>query len=824
MRCMTPDIRPRISVFGNRTGKLCLAVTAGLLAVPAAAEIAEIVVVAQKREQALQEVPIAISAYDTNVLGDAGIADLRDLTVLSPSLVLSSSQSETAGTVARIRGIGTTGDNLGLESSVAVFVDGVYRNRNNVALTDLGELERVEVLRGPQGTLFGKNASAGLIHIITKAPDPTEFSAYADASYGNYDYWRFSAGATGPLPGDALAVRVDATVTQRDGFIDDLASGSEYNDRDRYLIRGQLAGEIADGIDLRLILDYADRDETCCAAVSRVVGPTALAIAAVGGTVVNPPDPGARQMYSNPQRGYDQGVEEWGASAEINWESGFGTLTSITAFRKWDSDRSQDIDFTEADILYRNPGTYENNFETFSQELRLAGEAGPVDWLFGLYYVNEDLTFIDAVRTGSAYENYANLLILQQTGALGPAPLSTLSGLPPGSVFVDGRGALRDRFDQKADSWAAFTHNIWHLTDRVDLTLGLRYTDESKDLDADLTADNPACNATDARLPTLLGATPPALQPLLVLAAAQLVCTPLYNSLVDGIYAGKHDDEEWTGTLALSYDIADDWLAYVSYGRGYKAGGFNLDRAGFANPLARFAFPPPFPTITPSASDLEFKNETVDAFEIGSKSTLWDTVTLNLAAFYQEFDDFQLNSFTGTGFTVSNLPKVTSKGVELEFLAQITDGFRLQGGAAYTDARYDDDAEVPAALRSQRLTNAPFWVVTAGASYERPLSAGVTGFIHGNFRFNTDMNTGSDLDIEKEQASYAVVDAGLGLRTADNRWVLEVWGNNIFDRDYVQVVFDAPLQGQGTGPGSTQTFNAFMGDPATYGMTIRANF
>ncbi|WKZ13599.1 MAG: TonB-dependent receptor [Gammaproteobacteria bacterium] len=157
----------------------------------------------------------------------------------------------------------------------------------------------------------------------------------------------------------------------------------------------------------------------------------------------------------------------------------------------------------------------------------------------------------------------------------------------------------------------------------------------------------------------------------------------------------------------------------MSYGRGYKAGGFNLDRAGFANPLLALAVPPPRPVIVPTAADLDFDEETVDAYEIGSKTTLREIITVNVAAFYQEFDDFQLNSFTGTGFTVSNLPEVTSKGVELEWAAAIADGLTLNGGATYTNASYSNDAETPAALRGRRLTNAPFWVVTAAASYEQ---------------------------------------------------------------------------------------------------------
>ena len=203
--------------------------------------IEEIVVTATKRDQSLQEVPIAVSAYDGDTLRRAGVSDIRDLQQLSPTLVLTSTQSETAGTTARIRGVGTTGDNLGLESSVAIFVDGVYRNRNSVALTDLGDVERIEVLRGPQGTLFGKNASAGLIHVITKGPDLEEFGGYAEGSCRDFDEYRLGAGVNGPIIEDALGFRLDGSWTERDGFIDDIANGTNYNDRDRYMVRGQLA-------------------------------------------------------------------------------------------------------------------------------------------------------------------------------------------------------------------------------------------------------------------------------------------------------------------------------------------------------------------------------------------------------------------------------------------------------------------------------------------------------------------------------------------------------------------------------------------------------
>jgi outer membrane receptor protein involved in Fe transport len=787
--------------------------------------IEEIVVTAQRRAQTIQEVPLAVSAYTGQTLERAGVFDLKDLAVLSPSLVVTSTQAETAGTTIRIRGVGTTGDNVGLESSVAVFIDGVYRNRNNVALTDLGNIERIEVLRGPQGTLFGKNASAGLIQVITKGPDTEQLRAYGNLSYGSYDFTQVQAGITGPVAGERLALSLDGTLTQRDGFVSDIANpGVEYNDRDRWLLRGQASSQLTENLRLRVIGDVSTRDENCCAAVTIVAGPTAAAVAFAGGSLVNPPRPGDFVMTSNPERGYRSQVDEYGLSAELTWSTGIGELTSITAWRNWEARRSQDPDFTSADIVFRPPGS-RNDFETITQELRLAGQKGRLDWLVGAFYVNEDLTLDEPIRLGAGYEAFGNALLAPQG-----LNLSFLTGLPPGSVFSAGQGVVSDRFDQKSDSFALFTHNIWSFSDRLDGILGLRYTTEEKDLTARLSASNPACLAAVTRLQN--GTIPLATAP----AVIRVPCLPLVNPLIDNAltqpggrpYAGSRTDREWTGTLGLSYDLTETWLGYASYSRGYKAGGFNLDRAGFQNPLV----PPPFGG-TPSVDDLEFRPETVDSFEAGAKGSLWDNrLQLAVTAFYQEFQDFQLNLFTGLNFIVLNLEEVTSKGVEVEFQAALTEGLSLSGGVAYTDARYDDGNAnpidpttlTPLPLAGRRLTNAPYWTATAVANYERPIGERLAGFINVNYRFTGDMNTGSDLDAEKRQASFSLWDLRLGFGDADDRWRFEVWGQNIFDKTYKQVAIDAPLQGSGTGPGSTQTFAAFLGDPRLWGATVRVKF
>jgi iron complex outermembrane receptor protein len=226
--------------------------------------VEEIIVTATRREQALSDVPMAISAVGAQTLRNSGATDVRALSQLNPSLLVSSTGSE-SNTSARIRGVGTVGDNAGLESSVAIFIDGVYRSRTGVGMNELGEIERVEVLRGPQGTLFGRNASAGLLHIITKKPefDP---HAYGFVTVGDYRYRRLEGGVTGPIT-QTLAGKIEGVLEKRDGFYTDVNTGADINNRNRYFVRGQLLWEPTDTFSARLIGDYSRRGESCCGAV-----------------------------------------------------------------------------------------------------------------------------------------------------------------------------------------------------------------------------------------------------------------------------------------------------------------------------------------------------------------------------------------------------------------------------------------------------------------------------------------------------------------------------------------------------------------------------
>jgi len=768
----------------------------------------EIIVTATKRSRSIQDVPIAVSALSDVQLKNAGVRDIRELMSVAPSLFLSSSQSESAGAVARIRGVGTTGDNAGLESAVGVFIDGVYRNRNNVGLSELGEIERIEVLRGPQGTLFGRNTSAGLINIVTKAPgyDP---SGYAEVGYGKFDEMRVAGGVSGGLDADSMAVRLDAVYTQRNGFLEDAVTGEDYNTRDRGLVRGQLLFEGEDSFSARLIVDYADRDENCCAAVTLVPGPTLGLIQALGGTLLG--DPFDRKAAADPDIGYDSNVKEAGVSAELNWDLEIGTVTSITAYRDWEVKRSQDIDYTNADILYRPKDGFVQGFETFTQELRLQGEAGSIDWLVGAFYSNEDLSLQDAIRVGANYEQFINGLITQNPFS---GFYSAFTGLAPGSVFVKGEGAVRDNFVQKSESLAIFTHNTVAVSDDFEITGGLRYTEETKDVEASLQSNNRACTPGFAGAVSgaaAFGLLPPAQVPTII----GLVCLPFFNPFVDGNYDGSHKETELSGTAKLAYSVSDDDLVYASYARGYKGGGYNLDRAGLSNPLSGGR---------PSAADLEFDAEIVDSFELGGKFGLGGgRATLNAALFYMDFKDFQLNTFTGVNFLVNNLEKVKSTGLELESMVAATENLTLQAGVTYADTKYGSKVS-NATLAGQNITNAPEWTVTGAATFEQDLTNSLSGFFHVDFRYMSEYNTGSDLDIEKIQEGFGVVNGRIGVGDIDGAWRIELWAKNLFDKDYIQIAFDAPLQGTGTGPGSTQQFNAFLAEPQTFGLTLRGQF
>jgi iron complex outermembrane recepter protein len=883
----------------------------------AADETTEIVVVAQGRAQALSDVPVAVSAVSAEVLQNSGANDIRQLNQVAPSLLVSSTGSEANGS-ARIRGIGTVGDNPGLESSVAVFIDGVYRSRSGIGLNELGEIDRVEVLRGPQGTLGGRNASAGMISIFSKKPSFT-FGGSGELTYGNYDFMRASAGFTGPIS-EQLAFRVDGVYVKRDGFYRDTANNTDVNDRDRYFLRGQLLWEPNDDVSVRLIADYTKREEKCCAAtyidrnINQYIGDlnnpsTPLTpLQANGNNIINVlRDLGQsltafnqgydRNISVTPGRSFRGKTRDGGVSLQVDWDLGGANLTSITGYRDYKSGQGSDTDYGTVDILFRAPSDDAfRQFKTFSQELRLQGEAfdGKLDWLVGGYFADEDLTVHDNLRFGNQYGRFANCRIISGGGlaglysptspgcvvpVVGPATLSAASGggavgaaVAAGFATLDtlnNRGSTIDEYRQNSRNWALFTHNIIHITDELDLTLGLRYTNERKKFDATFGNDNTVCTSLQTSLIgagalTSTNATARALAGALI----GLGCQGNSTAELNGVQINdRRSENKFSGTAILSYKLTDDLLLYTSFSRGYKAGGFNLDRSALKGATLPFSATPGGAQAL--VQNLQFDPELVDAYEIGAKYAT-GPFSVSVAAFRQDFKNFQLNTFNGTVFLVQNVNGcktslagadrdlsdatgtcapgdvswgVRAEGVEIESSLSPAPDLRFNLGLTWADTGYRNNlvgtaagTPLAAALRKlpgDNLSNAPEIVATGSVAWTPEIGdSGLSGLFYIDGRMTGDYNTGSDLFPQKEQDGFAVFNARIGLRGPDEAWSVELWGQNIFNKDYAQVAFNTPFQSGTTSapfvdpnyPGGRQIFSHFLAEPRTYGITVRGKF
>ena len=841
--------------------------------------IDDIIVTAQKREQNLQDVPIVVTTLSQEALDGAGVRDIKDLQILTPGMTVTSTQSE-ASTTARIRGVGTVGDNPGLESSVGVVIDGVYRSRNGVGFGDLGELSRIEVLKGPQGTLFGKNTSAGVINIITEAPSFTP-GFNAEATYGNFGAWGVAGSITGPIT-DQVAGRLYVAKRERDGFYDVITGAGPRQEKDDqnqdfWTARGQLLILPSDEVSIRLIADYSKRDEYCCVSTQVRTGQTYGAITAVGGQQQAPAPgfgalPFSRTAYANRSTG--QTMEDMGFSAEANIDipSWNATLTSVSSWRSWEGINAMDLDYTTADLLYRvDDGGYGFELDNLTQEFRLAGSTDKLDWLVGVFATRENISRDDSYWYGAGYTPFLSLLISSQlnAGTGGAIPQSgniigcltrpgttptflagcllnggtSASGplAPSGPGFGVGHG-VQDHYSQRSDSLALFTNNTWHVTDQFDITLGLRYTQDKKRLlgvQDNLGTNGAACGGALGNVTNLTNAFIGAgLTPAAAAASAQRVagniCLPWANPFFDNRRISEEtDDGELSGTIKAAYRFNDSVMAYGSYARGYKSFGYNLDRVQTG--------------VTP-ASSLLFPSETVDSFELGLKNTLFNrTVLLNLTYFNQKFEDFQLNTFLGTAFVVESIPELKSQGVDADFVwFTPVEGLSFNGGVTYTDTKYGDfvasDLTNPgnfpqlSLLPGARASFAPEWSATGSVAFDRSIGAGLRLGLNLSAKYTTEYNTGSDLLPYKMQDAMTLLNGRITLGSEDERWALDLWAQNLTDEEYKQVAINAPLQGSafqttvqpnGTyfNPAlDTQTYNAFMGQPRTYGVTLRVKY
>lgn len=748
------------------------AIGAAMTPLCALAQQDEITVTAQRREQSVQDVPFTVNAVSADAMANASVTDVFSLQTQVPGLDIRTTNPPSAGASFVIRGLGTGVFNLGFEPSVGTFIDGIYRARSGiVAGGDFLDLERVEVLKGPQGTLFGKNTTAGIIHFITAKPDSEAFGGMLRAEYGNYDRLNLQGVINMPL-GDKAAFRLSGLFTDDDGYIKDAVTGEGYAEKHRWMLRGQFLFEPSDSVSVRIIGDYAKADENTVTAVPHTVDLSDYAfnlfVAQAAGSDFfgDSSDDKRRAAINTPPL---LNAEDWGVSGEINIDLGGSNITSITSYREFSDTLSADNDFVGTDVLNTNQG---ESIQTFTQELRFSTQLGEsIDFMLGGFYSDEEITRLNEFVWGSQ---------------IGLSGVGFFFPWVPGVAFTDNMG-------QDAQNYGVFAHAITDVGSNWTLTTGLRYSWDKKDGFGTFTA--------------------PQSFPLPV----------VYDYGAGTAIPASVDDSGLSATASLGYAVSDDVDVYWTYSRGYKGGGVSLIRdAGgvFVGP-AFGPTPPgcgagPFPgTITCTPSDPTFEKETTNHFEMGVKTRFLDgRGRLNAAFFHTRTKNLQTQSLLPSGtFDVINIGSATSLGFDVEFGYELFDGFNVDGGFVYAET--EDNL-------GNTLDHAPRWSGVIGATYEHDLGGGLSGFAHADASFKDEYKTQSATTPFFEDG-YGLLNARAGIRGGDGRWELSGWCRNCLDKDYRTIDFIIPLDGAGFNFDGASVLS-YIGEPRYYGVTVQVKY
>ncbi|WP_373492387.1 TonB-dependent receptor [Parasphingorhabdus sp.] len=810
-----------------------------------------IIVTATRRAQDVQDIPLAVTAISPVQLERQGVVNVEQISNVSSSFSTSNAQLASGSVVLRIRGVGTTSNNIGFESAVGIFIDGAYQSRPGVALSEFVDVERVEVLRGPQGTLFGRNTSAGALNITNVRPDLNEFGGFANATYGNRNLMSVQGAVNVPIVEDKLALRVTGAYRERDGYVTVVDStGSkigESNGTDQYLVRGQLGFETDGGIRGRLIADYSKSTAGCCTPVELLQSPleTAGLFAAVGlgprggmaapVVAVDPFDTTTAERAADgriatanfaPRTRFDQ----WGVTGEIEVPLGDSMdLIYIGSYREYDAKEAYDSDFSGIDVF--NVTDNQTAIETMTHELRVQGEAfgGALNWLVGGYYSKEDISQDVSFALGTDYDRLVGAILAGATGGaslnplspifFGATPLQNITGFDPANITNN------NQYTQNSKSWSVFTHNTLEVADGLELTVGLRYSDESKTGGyAAGPNNNPVCPAIVGQISPGggLSALPAALRnaffglgcfaftaPADAPFAAVLPSPRTFNS--------KFNDSELIYTGKVAYAFADPINIYASFTHGYKSGGFNLDS-----------------TAAAGGADPRFLSEEVDAYEIGLKAKFLDNaVTLNLAAFREEFKNFQVLEFTGAQFQTFNVPRAETQGVEIETTIRPDDHFTVNAALTYTDANYPQDCagtqtnQNVAALCGNSLTDSADIVGIVGATYANDIGNNLKYFLNAQMRFESDRRTSTQaVDPANLAAMNPVpfdtqdgnikINLRAGIGSQDDTWGIEAFVANLTNEVTRGVTFNTVLR--------SGSRSAFVQEPRSYGLTLRGRF
>lgn len=802
----------------------------------------DIIVTATKREQSLINVPISVAVTSSDTIEKAQIRDLIDLQTVVPSLIVTEFQNTGATTFA-VRGFGNGDGNIGIEPSVGVFIDGVYRSRSASSMSNLDDIERIEVLRGPQSTLFGKNVSAGAISITTKAP-AFKWGLSAEMTAGNYGEIAGKAAVNAPL-GEKAALRVSGSFEQRDGYYNNLVTGHSVNNRNRWSVRGDLLLKPTDRLSVRIIADYNKIDEACCGAVSLYNGPaTQLIGAPVAYGGLGKPITNTSNLYSyNVVFNTDprNKLIGQGISGEIDYHLNAAKLVSITSYREQTNDVHQDVDFTGADLATQDSA---DKIKTFTQEFRISSDSkGPLTWLLGAFYSNENVTTGRNLTYGADTYQYLNTLASGnifnleklEYGAQGALYQLGLGGPPtiiPGHTYFQNGQGISDNWQMKDDSYSIFGQFDYKLMNKLTFTGGAAYIHDSKSVTSAIVLNDPFSSLNLNNIP-LLGILPLQLLNPAAPAGAKIPVNtfaglapfqffvppvPQFNTgqaiTVNGVsYAPTLSSSKVTFNARLAYEVSHNINIYASYTTGYKAGTFNLSSDYIKAGVGVVAQP-----------------EKVQNIEVGLKARFHGGY-LNVAVFQETINNFQLNPFLGTGYGLNNAGKESSKGFEFEANYKPISQLALSLSGTYLDAKYDSfpnaacasyvtlnpcsGAQVTHDISGSTPAGIPKWSVTASGTYTQPLGGGYFAFLRGEYDYVANTQLVESVPAPYGVAGVHMVNASLGLNTP-YKLDVTLWGRNLNNDQSLLSTFPSVIQ--------AGSYSGYLNAPRTYGITLRKKF
>ena len=816
---------------------LLLGVAAPFAAPVLAQEAADdeiIIVTASKQAKTLQDTPISVSVTGKQAIETAQIRDALDLQTLVPSLRVSQLQSS-ANTNFIIRGFGNGANNAGIEPSVGVFIDGVYRSRSAAQIGDLPSLERIEVLRGPQSTLFGKNASAGIISVVTSEPK-FEFGGQAELSYGNYNAVVARAEITGPIS-ETIAFSLAGNYNRRDGYVENVTLNRDENERNRGGVRAQLLFKPSEDFKLRLIADYDRIDEVCCSVVNIVDGPTGNAVRAVGGRIISN-QPLALQSATN--FASTNKIDNFGVSAQADAKSEQFDFTFIGAYRGVRLNTNADSDFTSADIIGRNSGR--NAIDTYTAEARVASKFdGPINFLVGAFYFHENIDAQAALTFGRDFRNYASALSGGAYTNLEPTLRALLPGTPAGPFGGQGQGRFED-YDYQNRAISVFGTADWNIFERLTLTVGGNFTRDTKRVATNNSSTDVFSGldliraGVNAGVPATLAANPAA-NPFLGLRALQFL--PPFLNFPNAVEDGRTRDNNFSYTVRLAWKASDNLNLYATHATGFKASSFNLsaDSRPFASQFipgstAQSPAPAASPIRTALGANLpvnlttgsRFANpEYATVIELGIKGQ-WEGFAANLAVFRQILTGFQSNVFSGTGFILANADKQSANGIELDTSFSPSKDLRVTANFTYLDSKFDrfpggaalingSFSTVPVDLSGQRNAGTPEFAVSLGTDYTAHLSDSAKLLFHVDFQHESPTQIAQGTVPLRRAVNNLNSSITLNL---NQKLDLTIWGRNITDEAWITTIF----------PGVAQagTLSGYRNQPRTFGGLVRYRF